>query len=100
MNRFRWSCRFIAFDPGLCCRPRGPAVRHWKLGIERHARQDEISPNGQAGPMTSAGARLRLGRLKGGALGLRCYSLGLASIVIATVLAGPAPAEDWPTRPL
>src|ERR1700704_2442680 len=100
MNRFRWSCRFIACDPGLCCLPRGPALPQWKLGTGRHVRQDEFSPNGQAGPTTSAGAPLRQGRSNDSADVLRSYSHRLAGIVIATALAGPATAEEWPTRPL
>src|SRR6202171_5203198 len=52
--------------------------------------------------MTFAGAALRPGRSNDSAGMVRCYSRRLAGVVgvIATVLAGPALAEEWPTRPL
>jgi tripartite-type tricarboxylate transporter receptor subunit TctC len=55
-----------------------------------------------AGPMTFAGAPLQQGRSNESADVVRCFShclVGMAG-VIATLLAGPAPAEEWPTRPL
>src|ERR1700694_4164124 len=55
-----------------------------------------------AGPMTFAGAPLQQGRSSESADVVRCFSHCLVGMVgvIATVLAGPAPAEEWPTRPL
>src|ERR1700694_1054888 len=55
-----------------------------------------------AGPMTFAGAPLQQGRSSESADVVRCFShclVGMAG-VIATLLAGPAPAEEWATRPL
>jgi tripartite-type tricarboxylate transporter receptor subunit TctC len=46
------------------------------------------------------GAPLQLRRSNDSADLFRYLSRRLAGIVIAAVLAGPAPAEEWPTRPL